>query len=120
MAIPCRWLSSIPITGEGIMRSRVTSQFCMTSIIGLFAISVMGCQSFDRKLDSWVGAPIERFLSVPDQLPPEAIRGPDEQGHRTYVTRIGRKDCMVYWNVDGAGIIRGWRHEGSSCKYYTY
>lgn len=79
------------------------------------------CTSFDRKLYTWIGTPIKDYLSVGGRLPPEEIRGPDAQGHRTYVARIEKgENCIVYWDVDADGIIRGWKHEGSSCKHYTY
>jgi hypothetical protein len=94
-----------------------------SSLVGvLVALNFLSaCTSFNRSVDTWVGAPIKDYLEVPGQLPPVDIRGPDEKGNRIYVVRIEKgADCVVFWNVDTHGIIRGWTHEGSSCKFYNY
>jgi hypothetical protein len=78
------------------------------------------CTPFSKKMDSWTGQPIERWLAIPDKGGEhvQEVRGPDEQGTKIYVISIS-KHCQVFWTVNAQGIITAWRSEGSGCKYLT-
>jgi len=88
----------------------------------LFALN--GCLTKVKDLsNSWVGAPIDRFISASQR------QGPDE-----YASRIGWKDrrynlengnwvyvhsmgdgCLVHFEVNPQGIIVSYKTEGDKC-----
>lgn len=82
--------------------------------------SLVACTSFDSKLDSWNGHPIQEWLDIPDKGGERVteIRGPDAAGNKIYVVAVSKK-CTVFWTVNDAGIIIAGTHEGSDCKFYT-
>ena len=89
------------------------------SIIAILAC-ISGCESFSSKMNSWVGQPIAPYLAVKDRGGEtlEEVTSPDANGNKTYIFSVD-KTCRVYWNVDKDGIVRSWKSEGTSCKYYN-
>jgi ABC-type uncharacterized transport system permease subunit len=85
-----------------------------------FGVWLAACTPFSRKMDSWIGHPVQQWLDIPDKGGErlEEIRGPDRLGNRVYVISIER-NCHVFWTVDAQGIMRSWQSEGAACKYYT-
>lgn len=81
--------------------------------------SLVACTSFDSKLDSWNGHPIQAWLDIPNKGGERVteIRGPDAAGNKIYVVAVSQK-CTVFWTVNNAGIIVSGTHEGSACKHY--
>lgn len=84
------------------------------------ACAVAACVSYDSKLKSWIGQPIEYYLQVSGRPPPERVSGPDARGHRVYVVKESEDaDCIVFWEVDATGLMVAYRYEGRSCKHFT-
>jgi len=87
-------------------------------VMATAAVLATACTPFATKMDSWVGIPIQRRLNFDEgRAQIQATGVPDTSGQVVYVERIEKK-CHVYWDVDAAGVITGWRSEGSACKHY--
>ena len=101
------------------MRPLTCQALRLAVLIG--ALSLAGCYTkFSTKMDSWIGAPIQDWIDIPDKGTEvlEEVQGPDAEGNKVYVIRIEKK-CRVFHTVNASGIITAWRSEGSACKHYT-
>ena len=100
---------------------RVLSSFSSAArncTVSFLVLVLVGCAHlFEDTMKSWVGAPLKEFQDQYHDSRLVSKNGPDANGQSHYAYDVyGHDRCIVHWDVDAGGVIRGWTHEGPYCK----
>lgn len=83
-------------------------------------LTLAGCTSFDSKMQSWVGHPIQQILDIVEDEP-VSKSAPDAEGRIEYaISARPKDDCVIHFLVNQSGIIVGWSSEGRWCRSFVF
>ena len=83
-------------------------------VVVLYALASSSCAvfvSWEEVSRSWVGQPIEKFAKLNGQADSIVSLGGGETEHTYSLPKVGT-GCVQRWQVDGRGIIVGYKSEG--------